>query len=139
VTRHRRTRILVQGEPGLRGRLCAEVLAAADVREVDPPGECLVMLTMREPSQGTRFHPGELLVTRARARIGAALGLGMIAGRNPRAAWELAVIDAAYACALPLTQGWEEPLAREESRLAAAQARSDSELLQTRVDFASMD
>lgn len=139
MTRHRRTMILVQGDPDLRAKLCGEALAAADVREVDPPGECLLMMRLREPSQGTRFHLGELLVTRARARIGAFLGLGMIAGRNPRAAWELAVIDAAYAAALPLAQGWSEALAGEEARIAAVRARGESELLETRVDFASMD
>lgn len=139
MRRHRRTRILVKGEAGLRARLCAEAVAAAEVHQVEAPTECLVMLTVREPSQGTRFHLGEMLVTRARARIGGTLGLGIIEGSSPQAAWELAVIDAACAANLPLAAGWTAALEMEEARIAARQQQQDSELLETRVDFSLMD
>lgn len=139
MTRRRRTTILATCDAALRSRLCEEARAAADVREVEPPTECLVMLTVREPSQGTVFHLGEVLVTRARARIGDVLGLGILAGSRPAEARELAVIDAAFRAGLPQAGAWIALLEQEEQGLDRARARDEAALLDTRVDFALMD
>jgi len=139
VTRARRTRILVQAAEEVRARCAADVLAAHDVREVQPPTETLVMLTARDTARGSLFHPGELLVTEARARIGEHVGLGIAAGSCAQKAWELAVIDAAYTAGVPECATWEQPLQEEEQRLQREREKEDARILQTRVEFETMD
>ena len=139
MTRGRRTRILVRGSAELRATLAAGILASRSVLQIQPPTEGLVLLTARETARGGLFHLGELLVTESKARIGQALGLGIIAGSHPEAAWELAVIDAAFNAGLPETGPWEEMLAGEERRLEAEQAKEDGRILQTRVSFQNME
>ena len=139
MKRNRRTRVLVNGAAKLRSSMAAAILASSTVLEIEPPTEGLVMLTVRETARGGRFHLGELLVTESKARIGQALGLGIVAGSNPKAAWELAVIDAAFNAALPETEGWERLLQQEEDRLKAEQAGEDGRILLTRVDFQNME
>ena len=118
MKRNRRTRILVNGAAKLRSSMAAAIIASNTVLEIEPPTEGLVMLTVRETARGSLFHLGELLVTESKARIGQTLGLGIVAGSNPKAAWELAVIDAAFNAALPQTEGWER---------AAAAGRGEAE------------
>jgi alpha-D-ribose 1-methylphosphonate 5-triphosphate synthase subunit PhnG len=137
--RARRTRILVLGSPALRARLAAEVESSREVREITASAEGLVMLTVREGARGHLFHLGEVLVTEAKAQLGDHLGIGIIAGRDARAAWELAVIDAAYNAGDPACERWVAALEQEERHLAEAQSREEGRLLATRVDFASMD
>ena len=139
MNRAARTRILVDGSSTLRERLAAETSDASDVHEVDSPTESLVMLTVRDTARGALFHPGELLVTEARARIGDCIGLGIAAGSCPRKAWELAVIDAAFNARLPLTEAWVALLEEEGKRLRGEREREDSRILETRVDFQTMD
>jgi alpha-D-ribose 1-methylphosphonate 5-triphosphate synthase subunit PhnG len=137
--RARRTRILVLGSPGLRSRLASEVETSRGVREVAAAAEGLVMLTVREGARGRLFHLGEVLVTEAKAQLGEHLGIGIIAGHDPRAAWELAVIDAAYNAGDPACAGWTAVLEEEERRLGERRRLEEGRLLATRVDFASMD
>jgi len=139
MKRNRRTRILINGSAVLRSAMAAAVVASHPVLEIEPPTEGLVMLTLRETARGGLFHMGEIVVTESKARIGQVLGLGILAGSNPTAAWELAVIDAAFNAALPETEGWEDMLTREEQRLKEEQAREDGRILLTRVDFQNME
>ena len=139
MKRNRRTRILVNGAAKLRSSLAAAIIASNTVLVIEPPTEGLVMLTVEDTARGSLFHLGELLVTESKARIGQTLGLGIVAGSNPKAAWELAVIDAAFNAGLPQTEGWERLLRQEEERLKAEQAREDGRILLTRVDFKNME
>lgn len=139
MNRARRTRILVNGSAALRSRLAAEVTAGIEVHELERPRETLVMLTARDSARGSLFHPGEMLVTEARARIERVIGLGIAAGSCPEKAWELAVIDAACNARLPLTGKWDELLLREEERLREEAACEQARILETRVNFETMD
>ena len=139
MNRARRTRILAHGSDELRARLSDDVIEHCEVHEVEPPTETLVMLTVRETARGHLFHPGELLVTEARARIGQTIGLGIAAGSCARKAWQLAVIDAACKARLPRTEAWDVLLVQEEGRLRRDSERDDGRILQTRVEFETMD
>jgi alpha-D-ribose 1-methylphosphonate 5-triphosphate synthase subunit PhnG len=139
VNRSRRTRILVEGSEELRARLSDDVIEHHEVHEVEGPTETLVMLTVRETARGHLFHPGELLVTEARARIGQTIGLGIAAGSCARKAWQLAVIDAACNARLPRTERWDVLLLQEEGRLQRERERNEGRILQTRVAFETMD
>ena len=139
MTRKRRTRTLVEGDPTFRHRLAAEVRAVHDVIELEAPNNGLVMIRMRETARKSVFYLGELLVTEAKVQIGGTIGLGIIAGDAHEAALDLAVIDAAWNARLPETQGWISLLEAEEARLGSEQAREETRLLETRVRFETMD
>lgn len=139
MTRHRRTRILVEGSAELRKELSDEVNARYEVQILEPSDGGLVMIEMREPARGSRFFLGEMLVTEARVRVSGAIGLGIIAGDEPDAALQLAVIDAAFNAGLPELFEWTERLLEEERRLEAVRRSHTMRLMETKVDFQTMD
>lgn len=139
MKRKRRTQILVDGDGALRRRLAEEIRAAHSVVELEQPENGLVMITMRETARRSLFHLGELLATECRVEVDGAIGLGIIAGDDPEAARDLAVIDGAFNAALPECDAWLESLEAEERRLATVRAAEETRLLETRVRFETMD
>lgn len=139
MKRRRRTRILVDGDAALRRRLADEIRAAHEVKQLDRPENGLVMITMRETARRSLFHLGELLVCECRVEIDGAIGLGIIAGDDPDAARDLAVIDGAYTAALSECDAWMGLLEAEERRLMELRATEETRLLETRVSFETMD
>lgn len=138
-TRRRRTTILIEGDASLRRALAAEVRAACDVVELEPPRAGLTMVRMRESARRTVFHLGEVLITEAKVEIAGHTGLGLIAGDDEDAASDLATIDAACNARLALTAEWTDRLEAEERALAARRAAEHAQLLETRVRFDSLD
>ena len=97
------------------------------------------MMKMRETSKNSLFYIGELLVTEAKVQIEGRIGIGIIAGDDPEAAFDLAIIDAAFNAGLEESSRWEQLLAAEESRIAGRQALEAERIDRTRVSFESMD
>lgn len=139
MRRKRRTRILVDGDPSVRRRLAAEIRDVHEVIELESPDNGLVMIKMRETARRSLFYLGEILVTESKVQVEGAIGLGIIAGDNPDAATDLAVIDAAYNAALPECTEWTGVLEAEERRLIESRATEETRLLETRVRFETMD
>lgn len=139
MTRNRRTRILVLGHPGLRKQLASMVRERCRVTVVQEPAWALVMLTVRESARNTLFHPGEVLVTEAKLIVDGAIGLGIIVGDQPTAAEELALIDGAWNASSAFISLWVPLLIEEEARLRREQAAEHAVILQTKVDFQTMD
>lgn len=139
MKRRERTRILIQGSSELRARLAREVLEHQAVVAVAEPSAGLVMTQMRETAKQSRFYLGEVLVTEAKVRIGESLGLGIIAGDDTEAAYDLAVIDAAFNAGVAPEDRWLSELEEESRRIESRHAREDARILETRVDFQTMD
>ena len=139
MTRKRRTRILVLGEPSLKKALADEVRALVAVDQSSTPRVALVLATVRESARRSLFHLGEVLVTEAKVRVSGVPGLGLIQGRDLEAALDLAVIDAAFNAALPLVSGWTTRLEQEEASLERRLDREQASLAATRVDFETLD
>ena len=139
MERARRTKILVQGSPRLRADLSNRVLSSATVDEVNAPHEGLVMVALRETARNTLFNIGELLVTEAKVQIAGQIGIGIIAGQEPAAARQLAIIDAAYNAGLAETKAWEELLLAEEGYLLRQHTVEAGRMARTKVNFESMD
>jgi len=106
---------------------------------VEEPRGGLVMLKLRETAKNSLFYMGELLVTEAKVQIEGRMGLGIIAGDDPEAARDLAVIDAACNAGVPETGEWEGLLLAEEERIAVREAQESARIARTTVDFESMD
>ena len=139
MNRRRRTEILVEGRPELRRELAAEVVRGEDILDIEPPRDGLVMIRKRESGRKSLFYLGELLVSEARVRLAGSIGLGIIAGDQPEAARDLAVVDAAFNASLPLTEGWIPRLLDEEDRLRRERILRERQILETRVSFDTME
>jgi alpha-D-ribose 1-methylphosphonate 5-triphosphate synthase subunit PhnG len=139
VTRKRRTRVLVLGDPDLRKSLADEVRACCAVEEITPARVGLVLVTVRESARRSLFHLGEVLVSEAKVRVSGTPGLGLVRGRDLEAAVDLAVVDAACSAKLPLTDSWSERLEKAEADLEANLNREQVVLSRTRVEFETLD
>jgi len=139
MERARRTRILIEGSAELRRGLRRSVEESRSITTVEEARGGLVMMKMRETSKNSLFYIGELLVTEAKVQIEGRIGIGIIAGDDPEAAFDLAIIDAAFNAGLEESSRWEQLLAAEESRIAGRQALEAERIDRTRVSFESMD
>ncbi|MCL2632198.1 MAG: phosphonate C-P lyase system protein PhnG [Coriobacteriia bacterium] len=69
MTRHRRTRILVEGNPALADHICTAIESQTVVTMVQSPHEVLVMNKVRETAQNCLFFLGEVLITECRVSL----------------------------------------------------------------------
>ena len=144
LRRYERTRALVDGDPSLAREIVREVedeLGAEALKVLDEPREELVMVQVRETAQGGLFYLGEALMTSCRVKAGDAQGLGIVMGDDRELAFDLALIDAAFAQdGGPIdTTRWEELLRAERVRIDAERALEQAVTGKTRVDFSTME
>lgn len=139
IDRHRRTRILIEGDRGLAPGLSARIRESHSVSTLEEPNEGLVMVRMRESAKNGSFNLGEVLVTEAKALMGETIGIGIVVGHEPELALSLAVIDAAFAAGIPECAAIEADLLAEEARIAGRDSSEAAAILKTRVDFQTMD
>lgn len=141
MNRKNRTRVLVEGSAELLERMALEAQRERKAEMVRKPDQELVMLKVREDAQRSLFYLGEALMTSCTVRLGDAFGYGMVLGEDENKAYQLAVVDAAYACgdaSLPLGE-WDALLEEEQARLEDEQLLRNAALLRTQVDFSTMD
>lgn len=140
LKRYERTRALVDGDPSLAREIVREVegeLGAEALEELDAPREELVMVQVRETAQGGLFYLGEALMTSCRVRVGSSVGLGLVLGGDRCRAYELAVVDAAFADA-ERAERWDGRLRQELARIEAREAAEARRIATTKVDFSTM-
>lgn len=143
LKRYERTRALVDGDPSLAREIVREVegeLGAEALEELDAPREELVMVQVRETAQGGLFYLGEALMTSCRVRVGPSVGLGLVLGSDRCRAYELAVVDAAFAgeAGAPRAERWDGRLRQELARIEAREAAEARRVATTKVDFSTM-
>jgi len=139
MVRNRRTRILVSAEDSLRKILADEVRARCTIVPVEEPSWAMVMLTVRETSRNSLFHPGEVLISRAKFQVDGVLGYGLITGDQLQAAEDLALIDGAWNAGAAFVEQWIPLLEAEEVRIGKVRKQERAAIGRTRVDFQSMD
>jgi alpha-D-ribose 1-methylphosphonate 5-triphosphate synthase subunit PhnG len=99
--------------------LADRITAAADVRVAAQPQVGMVVLEVREPVAGERFHLSEVLVTEACVTVDGAAGWSMRAGDDRLATLAAAVCDGAVESG--------HALAGDVVRLCAASAAARAE------------
>lgn len=104
-----------------------------------PPETGMVMLTVREPVETTRFHLGEVLVTRCEVRHRDAPGWAMRMGSDPAAALAAAILDAEVESDGPLAGAVIELCDVTHHQLALDEALEWQDVEPTIVDFEEMD
>lgn len=141
VRRYERTRVLVEGSPALsREIVCSIEQEGQGIEVLDEPREELVMVKVRETAQRSLFYLGEVLATTCRVRVGGSVGFGIVMGSDRCAAYELAVIDAAFASdGFGGREEAERMIAAEAERLERDERRKLGTRERTRVDFSTMD
>jgi alpha-D-ribose 1-methylphosphonate 5-triphosphate synthase subunit PhnG len=138
LTRRRRTRILVEGESGLKRELATEIEAHHKVESAEEPRQSLVMLKIRDGGRNGLFYAGEYLVSEARVVVDGTIGIGVIGGEDEGGARALAIVDAAFKAGLPEAAAWSGRLLGEERRIAEREAEEAARVARTRVSFESM-
>jgi alpha-D-ribose 1-methylphosphonate 5-triphosphate synthase subunit PhnG len=139
MNRKMRTEVLIDGSPELASSLASDIRSKYEVDLIEEPNHGLVMVRVRETAKMSQFYLGEVLVTECKVRIEGAMGIGIVKGDEPEKAYDLAVIDAAYAAGLQETVSWSNRLQTEGEQIAAKRHAHHLKVLQTKVDFETMD
>jgi alpha-D-ribose 1-methylphosphonate 5-triphosphate synthase subunit PhnG len=139
MTRNRRTKILVQGDPALRARMAAEVSEKCKTQIIEGPAKVLVMLTVRETARNSLFHPGEVMASEMKVQVNGIDGLGIIAGNRDNEAGELALIDGAWNAGCSFIPSWIPLLEIEEKKIAVRRDRANASVMRTQVSFQTMN
>ncbi len=124
-----------------------ELLAVADACLTDTPPPTflrgpdvgMVMMTVREPVEATRFHLGEVLVTRTEVQHRGERGWAMRMGDDPAGSLAAAVCDAEFAAGGGATEQIIELCQRTRRTVDAQRAAEWAELEPTIVRFEEME
>lgn len=133
------TRTLIEGDPALLRKLCAEIEERYTVAVVAAPGKSLVMSKAKDSVSQQPFYIGEIMVTECIVDIQGTHGFGILIGEHAEKAYELAVVDAAMNAALPETKGWISALRAEEERIASRLRQERERVMKTKVNFDTME
>ncbi len=122
-------------------RACADrcLEALGDPVVVEPPTTGIVMMQVREPVVGERFHLGEVVVTRAEVDLAGARGWAMRMGADRVSALAAAICDAAAQSDGPAAD-WVDELIEETARERQRREHDVAATLQpTIVSFEELD
>lgn len=132
--------MLIEGNPSIAQEIAADIEAAYEVEVLDEPHEELVMVKVRESARNSVFYLGEALICSCRVRLAHTMGFGFVLGNKRNAAYNLALIDAAFSSGQDHERAasWEQKIEQEAKRLAEKQRKEQALVDRTRVEFATM-
>jgi alpha-D-ribose 1-methylphosphonate 5-triphosphate synthase subunit PhnG len=139
LSRERRSELLALAEPDALVALAERCIDGSDTRVTAGPEVGMVVLQVREPVEATRFHLGEVLVTRAEVIHGGVRGWARRAGDEPLATVAAAVCDAEAAADGPLRPEIDVLCHMSERAERERRAAEWAELEATIVDFEELD
>lgn len=134
-----RAELLAHAAPAELVALADRITAASDVRVEAQPQVGMVVLEVREPVAGERFHLTEVLVTEARVTVDGAPGWSMRTGDDRLAALAAAVCDGAVEAAHTLAGDVVELCATTATTRAAEAAAEQARVAATAVTFEELD
>ncbi|MEO0494631.1 MAG: phosphonate C-P lyase system protein PhnG [Actinomycetota bacterium] len=135
-----RAAMLAQADPEALATVADECLAGAPMPDIHHgPDVGTVVLTMREPVETTRFHLGEVLVTRCQLEHRGVTAWAMRMGDDRAATLAAAICDAEATAGGPAAASVERLVAETDEQLRAARAEEWHELEPTIVAFEEMD
>lgn len=141
MNRYQRTQVLVGGDPAVAQEIASDIEQACVVEVLDAPREELVMVKVRESGRNSLFYLGEALMCSCRVRVDGEMGFGYVLGSKRNAAYNLALVDAAYRSERPFERRrkWDQRIAKEAARLRERQLKDQELVDRTRVDFSTME
>lgn len=139
-SREARAELLARADRGEAIELADRCLdGTPEPRVLRGPEVGMVMLTVREPVEATRFHLGEVLVTTCEVEHRGSRGWVMRMGDDRHAALAAAVLDAEAVAGGPLADEVEALCSRTADCVARERAREWADVCPTIVDFEEMD
>jgi alpha-D-ribose 1-methylphosphonate 5-triphosphate synthase subunit PhnG len=139
MNRRLRTEILVEGKKDIARKICRIINSTYEVSIIEEPEKALVMAKCRENGKNGLFYLGEILVTDCRVSLQGKTGIGIVKGQDKTAAYDLAVIDAAYNAHIPECSGFDELLIQSGRALELERQKERNRILSTKVDFSTMN
>ena len=134
-----RAELLAHAAPPDLVALADRITASAEVRVETQPEVGMVVLEVREPVAGERFHLTEVLVTEARVTVDGAPGWSMRTGDDRLAALAAAVCDGAAEAGHALASDVERLCGDTAERRAAEDAAEQARVAPTAVAFEELD
>jgi alpha-D-ribose 1-methylphosphonate 5-triphosphate synthase subunit PhnG len=134
-----RAELLAHATPAHVVALADRITATARCRVERQPEVGMVVLEVREPVAGERFHLTEVLVTQATVTVDDAAGWAMRTGDDRLATLAAAVCDAAVEAGHDLAPEVERLCTATEERRAAAAAERQARVAPTAVAFEELD
>jgi len=131
--------ILAAADEDLLLELAQEIADRYEVRVLQRPETCTVMLQAVDSVGETPFFVGEVLLTEAAVAIGGVSGYGFALEDEPRRALSGAIIDAALSAGLPEAARIRAALAQAAKALRDRQTKEAALVAATTVNFAIME
>jgi len=139
MTTKLRTEILVHAKSSLLEHLLSMLKHDTSFTIIEDPHYALVMMKMRDTSQQSLFYSGEVLVTQSKVKFHDQYGLGIIIGMQVEKSLLLAKIDAVFKYQHAIIPSWTELIMAEKQRQDAIAKQDINQLLNTKVEFQTMD
>jgi len=140
LSRTRRTELICASPPDALVELadrCIDTWTPPDV--VSGPDVGMVVLTVREPIEATRFHLGEVLVTRTEVDHRGVRGWSLFMGDDRPASLAAAILDAEAEARGPHTQAIEQLCRATEASAEEDRAAEWADLRPTIVNFEEIE
>ncbi len=131
--------VLTQGDFALWQELARGIAGRHEVKVVQNPDTCLVMMQALDSVGGTPFCLGEVLISEAAVTVNGIKGYGLALEDEPARVLCFAVINAALAARVPEEQEILGAIAAEKERLLRIQRREESFVAGTKVRFDIME
>lgn len=131
--------VLTRGDFPLWQEIARGIAERHEVKVVQNPDTCLVMMQALDSVGGTPFCLGEVLISEAAVTVDGVVGYGVAIEDEPARVLCFAVINAALAARVPEEEEILSAIAAEKERLLRMQRREDSLVAGTKVCFDIME
>lgn len=131
--------VLIQGDFSLWQEIARGITGRHEVKVVQNPDTCLVMMQALDSVGGTPFCLGEVLLSEAAVTVNGTIGYGLAIEDEPARVLCFAVINAALAAQVPEKQDILNAIAAEKERLLQMLRQEDSLVAGTKVRFDIME
>lgn len=131
--------LLVESSLSIWEELAKKLASHYEVKIIQAPETCLVMMPARDSVEQSSFFLGELLVTEAVVEINGHRGYGLAMEDRPEHALTYAIIDAALNGNLPEAQEINVLVEQAQDEITSRLELEKRMIASTRVNFAILE
>ncbi|MBU5487723.1 phosphonate C-P lyase system protein PhnG [Clostridium sp. MSJ-8] len=139
MNRRERTRILIESKNNVAQKIADDIRQNYEINIIQEPENGLTMVKVRETAKKQLFYLGEVIIIEAKCSIDGVIGIGIVANDDEDLVLNLAIIDAAYNKEIKEIDKYDRMLEEEKINIDKYQEEINQEILQTKVDFTTMN
>ncbi len=139
MNRRERTRILIESKNNVAQKIADDIRQNYEINIIQEPENGLTMVKVRETAKKQLFYLGEVIIIEAKCNIDGVIGIGIVANDDEDLVLNLAIIDAAYNKEIKEIDKYDRMLEEEKINIDKYQEEINQEILQTKVDFTTMN